>query len=263
VNTADYYVDVYVRDTKNLEGTDRNTFHTSWTAPAAPAFTVDSAFYDSLGYVKITWTNAATDVDFISYRVYRRLYDASGPTYGSWILLYEDQVDQPTYEFRDWLATAATSYQYAVVQVADRFGAAIESVYTPTAVTVDTDKYWFIHPLDETLSISLSVNEDDFKEVYEEEEFHVLGRGRHVDYGDRLGYEGSLSLQMRDKIGATARQQRLALQTLKQDQIPVYMRNPFGDLWLINLKDLSFTRMAGMGKHEAVNVQLGYVEVAP
>lgn len=262
VNTANYFVDVYVRDDQNLEGTDRNSFSTSWTAPAAPSFTVDEAFYDSLGYVKVTWTNASVDADFLSWRLYRRQYDPVGPTYGTWILLYETEVNQASYEYHDWLATSQANYEYAVVQVADRFNSAIESVYNPDAVFLKTAKYWLIHPLDDTLNIALYVNNESFEELYEEEEYHVLDRGMHVDYGDRLGYKGTLDVQVRDNLTFNARAQRLQIQDLKAAQIPVYMRNPFGDLWLVNVKGAKFDRVPGMGEHEAVNVTLDYTEIS-
>lgn len=262
LNSEQYRVWVYVRDSANLEGSDSNLFNTSWTAPAAPTFSVITTFYDSLGYVKLSWTNATIDLDFTGYRIYRRLYDAVGPVYGPWVLLGENTTAVSSYEFHDWLATSGTSYQYAVVQAADRFGAIVESAYNPTAATVTTDKYWLIHPLDELKTISLHVSKDDFNEEYEQENFHVLGRGRHVDYGDRLGYDGTMSLQLRDST-VTARAQRLSLQALKAEQIPVYMRNPFGDIWLITLGDISFSRVAGMARHEALNVDFSYTEVAP
>lgn len=263
LNTSDYYVDVYIRDSKNLEGTDRNTFHTSWTAPAAPSFTATNVFYDSLGYVKVTWTNASVDVDWLSWRLYRRTYNATGPTYGPWILLIQDEVDQANYEYHDWLAGSDQGYQYAVVQVADRFGSAIESAYTPSIVTPSTDKYWMIHPLDESFNLPVYVNAESFKEEYEEETYHILGRGRHVDYGDRLGYSGSLTLHLRDRTGYTARLQRQDLEELKREQTPVYLRNPFGDIWLVNLTEIGTERISGVGKHEAANVTVGYEEVAP
>lgn len=262
VNSANYFVDVFIRDDQNLEGTDRNSFSTSWTAPAAPSFTVDETFYDSLGYVKITWTNASVDADFLSWRLYRRQYDPVGPTYGAWILLYETEVNQASYEYHDWLATSQANYEYAVVQVADRFNSAIESVYTPDSVFVKTAKYWLIHPLDDTLNIALFVNNESFEELYEEEEFHVLDRGMHVDYGDRLGYKGTLDVQVRDNLTYSARAQRLQIQALKAAKILVYMRNPFGDLWLVNVAGAKFERVPGMGEHEAVNVTLDYTEMS-
>lgn len=263
VNTANYFVDVYVRDDENLEGTARNSFSTSWTAPAAPSFTVDSTLYDALGYVKVTWTHASIDADFLFWRLYRRQYDPSGPTYGAWVLLFETDVDQVNYEYDDWLATSMASYEYAVVQVADRFNSPIESVYSGSAVTLKTAKYWLIHPLDDALNISLYVNGESFEELYEEEEYHVLDRGMHVDYGDRLGYKGTLDVQIRNNLDYTAREQRLQIQTLKAQQIPVYMRNPFGDLWFVNIAGAKFARVAGMGEHEAINVSLDYTEMAP
>lgn len=119
--------------------------------------------------------------------------------------------------------------------------------------------FWLIVPDDETLTTRLrSVISDDFADPYEQASSHVIGRGRHVDYGDRLGYTGTLVLQLR---GETARETRLSLQRLRHAQSQLLLRSPFGDIFPVALGDPSTSRLAGTGNTEMSDYTMPWEEV--
>jgi hypothetical protein len=258
-NTQTYTVTVYVKDSLGLENSASQTFSTSWSLPAAPAVTVDTSPYQTSGYVRVTWTNATVDADFISYNVYRRL-----ATETAWTLMDTEVVNQANYEFRDYLTSSGVDYHYAVTQVVDRFSSVVESVSNVNAVTVVSENYWLIHPNDSTKNVMLrNVTDDPHEEEYEQADYVIIGRGRHVDYGDRVGYRGTLTAKLRDVAGGlTARQQRQALVALRGEQRELFLRNPFGDVWQVALENISVGRVAGVGRAEYVDLTIPYMEVA-
>ena len=261
-NDLDYNISVYVRDTKGLEGHDFVEIHTSWIPPVRPNFQVSTLVFSSLGYNVINWNHTLADSEWVSWRVYRRVYRPDLGVYTPWVRLYEVSTVSTSYEYRDWEAPANSTVQYAVVQVANRFDAPVESNYDPVTVQTSGADYWLINKLDQTLNLKITVNGESFKDEYEQEVFHVLGRGRHVDQGDRLGYAGSLTMRLRDQPGYSAREQRLAFEKLIKLQLPFILRSPFGDSYYVTLMNASYDRVPGMGAHEAVDVSVEYLEVA-
>lgn len=231
---------------------------TDWSAPAAPSFTATYVAAD--GYVDLSWTNASKDSAWTAWRVYRR--DSSG---APWVQIGADfTIDQGSYDLRDY-TPAIGSPQYAVVQAADRSGYSVESARTPTTVSVTVnDKYTLICPANPTLNVTFdTVTQDDPTEGYETQTIHVIGRGRKVDYGDRLGWQGNFAAQVYDRDGGlTARQVRLNLQAMKALKTRLYLRNPFGDLWQVNVGDLAVKRMAGVGQREFYTVSFTYEELS-
>lgn len=255
---ADYTVTVYVVDSAGMQDSDSKAFVTAWSPPAAPVFTVDTSVYESSGYVKITWTNAAKDGTWVSWRVYRRL-----PSETVWTLLQEYLTDQANYEYDDWMASASVSYQYAVVQVATRFGQNVESVYNATLVTPTSEDYWLIDPVDFSQSVRLRhVRADDYRDEHEEEEMLIINRGRHTDFGTRWGYKGGLSAQIYDEGALTARVQRQRLLAARANHRMLFLRNPFGDLWQVTTGEMNISRIAGVGSREYVIISIPYSEVS-
>lgn len=133
-----------------------------------------------------------------------------------------------------------------------------------TSVTPGSTHYWLIHPDDEAKNMQLhQVVSDSMSEEYQQESFVLLGRpGRKVDYGDRMGREGSLSAQLRDRPGYTARQQRQDLEELRAERRELFLRNPFGDVWQVSTGNLQISRVPGVGAHEYVDISIPYTEVA-
>jgi hypothetical protein len=257
-NLTTYTFRVLVKDNLGLESSGESTASTSYVVPAAPTVTVSTSAYSTNGYVRLTWTNASEDPDFISYRVYRRIAGSSILE-----LMTEIQDQASTYTYDDYLARSSVSYEYVVVQVVDRYGSTVESSYVFNAVTPISDTYWLVHPTDSTKTIILaSVTQDDPEEEYEQESYTIIGRGRHVDYGDRLGWKGSLVAQLRDRNGVSARTQKLTILALKAELVDVYLRTPFGDLYRVALGNVKVGRIAGVGLNEYCNLEIPYEEVA-
>lgn len=261
-NNGSYTVKVEVRDTGNLTDESTHSFTTLWVPPDHPDDSVDAATYDSDGYVLISWTNADEDPDFESYRVYRRDVATNEN-----VLIYSTGSSSSTMTYHDWFAKSGREYVYEVMQTADRFGAVMESE-TDGGITVTpvSDNYWLIHPdspdQESDNMILRQVNDDSFTEEYEQETFHLIGRGRKTDIGDRIGYTGSLSCQVWDVSDETARAHRLKLEALKATKREVYLRNPFGDLWQVTTGDIDITRTPGVGRREHHEVTLPYEEVS-
>lgn len=254
-----FLIDVLVQNTQGDYYTDINVVYANWTAVPAPVTNVSIANYDSDGYVTVTWTNAAIDDDkFIGWRVYRR---KTGTL--DWTLLYEIRQNQANYEYHDWTATTGTTYDYVVVQVAYRFGAETESPRTGfVTVTPISSSYWLVHPTDNSKNVRLaSVKSDEFVEEYESTVINLIGRGRKVDYGSRWGYIGTLNCQVIDKPNKTARQSRFDLEALKAERTKVYLRNPFGDIWLVDLGNAQIGRIAGVGSREFHELTITYTEI--
>lgn len=205
----------------------------------------DSAFFNN-------------DAGSLGWRVYRRAVGES-----SWELLAELPVT--TMHFDDYLAAANTGHEYAVVQIADRFGVVVESAYNPAGCTPSGTNYWLIFPDDPSYNVLLpSVTAEQYDEEFEEGMLLVIGRGRKRDRGTRWGYRGTATAQIWDDAASnvTAREKKRALEAIRNVTGDVYLRNPFGDVWKVVLKDLSISRLAGVGQREFVTATIPYEQVA-
>jgi hypothetical protein len=155
-----------------------------------------------------------------------------------------------------WTSTANLSVSYKPAEF-DKIATAY-----PTS-----EGYWLISPEDPTsggTAMRLQfVVADSYTDEYEEQEFIIVGRGRHVDRGEKLGVKGTLSVQLRDQYngGPSARSQRIKLMTLKEDNRALYLRTPFGDVYRVAVGNLTVGRIAGVGVSEFVDVELPYSEV--
>lgn len=130
-------------------------------------------------------------------------------------------------------------------------------------ITTVGDKYWLVHPTDAAQSVCLyHVSADAYSQEHEDNTFNLIGRGRKVDTGETWGITGSLTAQLRDRTGLTARQQKIALEKLRNDKVALTMQTPFGDSWKVFLKDVSISRVGGVGVNEFVDVTVPYLEVA-
>jgi hypothetical protein len=261
-NSNDYTFGVRVYDSSGMAATDELTNVTSgWDPPDQPAITVNTANFEEDGYVRITWTDASEDAEFDSYRVYRKDEEST-----DWVLLAETFSDETSYTYDDYLAPSGIQVTYAVVQVAIRFDARAESLYTDQdqTVTPSGSHYWLIDPEDSANSFPLRiVTSDEFvDDEYEEEEYHVLGLGRATERGDRLGVKGTLTVQLRGTTGVSARTQRIQIKELKAEGRAMYLRSPFGDLYRINMGEVGVSRVAGVGLSEYVDVSLPYSELS-
>jgi hypothetical protein len=195
-NSTQYTLTVSVIDSFNLQGSAALNFSTAWTPPASvgPLSTYISQFGD-MGFVYVVADPTGIDTDVITFNLKRRKY---GET--NWETLYTWYDFSHRMGYRDYLVGSGQTYEYTVTQTVDRFTDLLESTVTRIhTVTPQAERYWLIDPLNaEESSIPLfNVVDDPFTEEYESETYSVIGRGRHVDFGDRLGYIGTLSLQLR------------------------------------------------------------------
>ncbi len=227
---------------------------------ANPVLTVDaSTFYNTTGYVRLTWTNANKGVDWYSWRVYRR------PTGGSWTLLKEYLVDQASYEYRDYTAASNTSQEWVVVRVYLVSGTPTEEAKTGgiTATPV-SDGYYLVHPFDEAGTVRLyHVTDDSFEDEHAMAELEIIGRGRKVDQGTQWGLKGTLAAQLRDRSGGpTARTQLQGIRAAKKSGTFFWLRNPWGDVIRVAIGNVGVDRIAGIGaSREFVDIDFNYTEV--
>jgi hypothetical protein len=258
-NNISYRLDLTVTDNVGLSTTAHRTFTTSYQAPATVLYTVNSSQYADSGYVLVDWSGMNPDNYFSSWRVYRRALDDT-----DWIML-EEFTAINVRQYQDWMALSGVPYLYAVSQVADRSGLLFESVLNPTPELIQpiSDQYWLINPEDSSVNFLLhNVTGEEFTREIEQETYVVIGRGRRTDYGTDLGHAGTLTAQLRNKTnGLTARQQKQAIELLQGSRSSYYVRNPFGDIFLVSLGTLSISRIAGTGTDEFCTVQLPYTEV--
>lgn len=259
-----YTITVEAQDSGGLTGVTTGVVTAAWTPPATPTLTVSTATYDTLGPVVLTWTNASQDASYYSYRVYRRAYSDAGVA-GPWTLQYETTVVQSSYTYNDWSAPANQQVDYALEQVATRFGALVESTYAPSNQTPTGTNYWLFstdiatNPAGVSLVLPIVIS-DSYTNEYETQEINVIGRGRKTDYGTRWGLNGSLVVQFRDDT-LTARARKRQLEAMKDLLTKFYLRTPFGDVYQVTMSDIQVGRVAGVGQREFVDVTIPYMEV--
>lgn len=257
VNAKDYSVKVTVTDNVGLTGSDTNLFDTAWTPPDPTVGTVvDISTFDTDGEVTITWAITDQDADFIEYRIYRREVGDTGKG--------ELLGTTAGLTFTDLTAKSNVEQEWTVVQTADTFGSPVESTPAYVAATPVTTHYWLIDPVDTDLSTILyNVTADSFVDEYETATLKVIGRGRRMEYGTHFGKSGTLTLQIRDQTGGiTAGYQIDRIELIKTQLRDMYLRDPFGHMFLVATDSISMTRIPGMGLQEAMDVTIPYIEIS-
>lgn len=257
----DYVIKVTARDTGGLESAVMSTSQSAaWIQPNTPTVLLwDNG--DTTGETKVSWDSGWNDPEIVQWTVYRR---QSGES--SWTAIHENYnlLSSGFYEYLDYTATPEIEWEYAVVQTANRFGDEIQSAFTANAITPHSSHYWLVFPDDPDSNLRLpSVTADQFTPEYEVSEIMIIGRGRHVDIGDRIGVRGSLTFQLRGdtELDLTAQQQYEQLQAAGARTDHVYVRTPFGDIWAVSLGNMAHTRVPGVGRHAYMDVTVPYVEV--
>lgn len=209
-NSQQYTFRVEIKDNLNLQGFAEITVSTSWVPPLGPVDTWEVYLneYAKRGFVYITWVDTNMDADFASWNVYRRQRGDA-----SWIQVATVTSGASRYAARDYFVGSGRTYEYTITQMVNRFGDYVESVPTKIVrVSPDADNYWLIDPVMPSDSIPLySVTADPFAEEYEQETIHIIGAGRITEYGDRLGYSGTITSQLRDKFVSGLARENYAL----------------------------------------------------
>lgn len=273
---AVYSATVVVGDDTGLTGSATvPAFTVDYVLPAGSAgLGVSTANYnvDDLGYVSVSWNDSTRDADFEAWVVSRRDNEVAmdGVTVvevGQWEEVYRVTAPAASYLFKDYYAPSGHKVDYKVQQLVDRNGdMAISGDGTIVSAYPKSDGYWLIEPdsdSNDAVAFRLhNVTQDDYTDEYEETEFNIIGRGRHIDSGDELGVRGTLSAQLRNTGTTTARQKKRQLETARAAKVALRMRNPFGDVYTVRVGNLGISRLAGVGKEEFVDVSVPYSEVA-
>jgi hypothetical protein len=153
------------------------------------------------------------------------------------------------------------------LQMVDHFGDQITSAFSAgVTVTPKSEGYWFIVPNNDTSipdAFKLSnVTRDSYNDEYEETFMTIIDGGRKQEIGQHLGPSGTLTAQLRDSAGQSARQKKRRLEVMKEQGVTnLYMRTPFGDLYRVGVSNLGVERIAGVGTSEFVDVTIPYMEV--
>lgn len=267
-NGNSYNYTLTITDTYGLITVVNDAFTVSYVAPDATTYDV-IATEDQLrdyGYVLVDWSSTAPDSRLDSWVIYRRELPS-----GDWIQIAE-LYDIGLREYHDWTVLGNVTYQYSVAQKADRSGIILESpvgyyvpggvgtaVPDPRTFTVVHSNYWLIFEDDEASSLMLyNVTGDSFTEEYESATYTVIGRGRHRDYGTRLGYTGTLEIHLR---GPSSHANRKALEAIRGRQDKYYLRTPFGDMFPVALGDPSVSFLPSTGPVEMSDISVSYEEV--
>lgn len=265
LNSSYYNIKVEVQDTAGMLGEDISQIVTVWTAPTDG---VSSVVTDEYG-ATISWTNSGIDVTFIAWRVYRRYMVSASVdldddnTRNTWVLIYETDVVQSNYSYKDYLVPNNKATDYVIVQVADRFGSVVESpISSFSTVTVVGSRYYFIPtiPVGTIAAYQAgNVTDDSYVDEVESETLHVIGRGRQVQVGDDLGVTGTLTIQLR---GTSTRIDREFLQKLASSKnLGTWMKNPFGDVRLVKFGNIQVKPLSGTGTTEMSDLTIPYTEV--
>lgn len=142
-------------------------------------------------------------------------------------------------------------------------GPQVETHDRTLTVTPSGDDYWLIHPTDPTKTVRLfHASADSYSTEHENTVLNLIGRGRKVDRGETWGITGSITALLRNRAEATARQQKIALDTLKEQAVSVTLQTPFGDSWQVSLMDIAYSRQAGSGPMEHLDATVPYQQVA-
>lgn len=259
-NLTAYQLTVSITDSENLTGVKLVNFSTNFERPDALLAYADSSEYAENGYVTVYYPSGTPDPYFFEWRIYRRRLGTT-----EWVQAGTVQ-DPMQKEFRDWLVAGSGEYQYTVTQAATRFGSIVESEFDETADTVliFSDSYWFIIEDDETQNVQLHrVTGDNYTDRVESNEFVIIGGGRRRNIGERIGKEGTLNVSIRNAANMSASEQIRVLQRLNRDSRPAIMRDPYGNLTLVSLGEISLDRdpAVGMGVNEFADLTVPYFEV--
>lgn len=273
-NNQSYTYQIKVVDNVGVEGRASIQATTSWVLPS----TIDSVAADlttynqeDFGYVKVVWAETTIDADFRGWAIMRRdhLIDTGTGAdleVGPWVEI--DRVnDSGIFEYHDFYAPSGYKVDYDVLQIVDRFGDQVKSAFSAgISVQPRSEGYWFIVPNNDTsipdaFRLS-SVTADSYNDEYEETFMTIIGGGRRQELGQHLGPSGTLTAQLRDSAGQSARQKKRRLEVMKEQGVTnLFMRTPFGDLYRVGVSNLGIQRIAGVGTSEFVDVTVPYMEV--
>lgn len=114
--------------------------------------------------------------------------------------------------------------------------------------------------IDDPKAVAMKVNDHSFKDNIQREVSEIMGRGRHVNLGDRLGYEGSFNAQLRGVEGEPTLAKNVLIDFyLTADKL--YLRSAYDMLIRVNIDSPDFSELPGTGENQMLDVSVSYVEV--
>lgn len=211
------------------------------------------------GEVNVTWTDD-NPTDWRSWRL------SAKPTAGvEWTVLYETFVDDPTFDVDIYNFIDGVAADYSVTYTSQSLtGPLVVEAYTDTTTITPTGDglYHLIDAVDNANSITLhNVTSFPVSLEYEQATYLLLGRGRKLDVGDRLGYSGSISGTLFDNATQTAKEQRMDMENLRASSSSFFLREPFGRTYQVQVSGLSFTPTPGTGTSEHQEYSFEILEV--
>lgn len=275
-NHQDYTLQYVGTDIWGLGATSAPvSFSTDFPTPPAPTdLAVDISNYNvpDMGFVAITWGDEVRDTEkFFAWVLYRKddMLDPSGLVIqeGDYKVIHIEYGANEAYYFQDFFAPTGYKSTYMVHQVVGLGVQAVESdTDTPVSCYPVSDGYWLIEPDEVSLGPTAfklkNVTGDTFTDEQESEVFTVIGRGRVANKGEDLGFNGSLTVKVRDNIDNISRVQNQRIKAIQNSGKQVWLRNPFGDVLRVDVSGIQYVRIAGVGKSEFTDVTIPYMEVA-
>ena len=114
--------------------------------------------------------------------------------------------------------------------------------------------------IDDPKAVAMKVNDHSFKDNIQREVSDIMGRGRHVNLGDRLGYEGSFNAQLRGVEGEPTLAKNVLIDFyLTADKL--YLRSAYDMLIRVSIDSPDFKELPGTGENQMLDVTVSYVEV--
>lgn len=210
---------------------------------------------------QLSWT-LPSDTTSVYMEVHNGSDIDSGDVWIDWLLIEESTVPGPYFDgsYTPDPATLAASWNGTAHNSTSTLGE-IPYVEEYRVLEIFHEYYWIVCPDVPELSIALpGTKADDNTLDFEDATYNIIGRGRHRDYGDRLGYTGSLSVSVRgvDPVSPM----RAAIEKLREAQETYYLRTPFGKLFPVALGNIGWSPLPGVGKAEMGEITIPYEEVS-
>lgn len=263
-NGGEYKLTVDIVDTRGLTAYASREFEASYVAPPPLAYEIEQRL-EVDGYNLIDWSGSDVDSKVKGWKIYRREVD------GEWDLLVTIS-DTTIRQYRDYLVRPGRVYLYNVVQSADRYGeiidsplgARLDSDSSSTAddreVAADVSQYWLISEEFPDLSTMIpNVTSAPEKEEYEWVNVNLIGRGRHRDEGERIGWTGTLTFEVKRPERESIIRRKV--EELRAARTLCWLRTPFGRLILVALGSPEWEPLVGTGTMEMGTMTLEWEEV--
>lgn len=248
-----YRVTFHITDTNNLTGTVSKDITAQFVRPPAVPVIMDSTDYEETGYVVARWRQQP-DAFFSQWRLYRRHKGQS-----QWTLAATSN-DRNARSLNDWLVSGSGVIEYYLAQEVTRYGSLIESQEQRPLPTVSLSYSTYLLAVPSIgFSMVVKPTADSFTITHESEVIRIMGRGDKVNFGTARGREGSLKVQLRNP--STAVEIRRTIDKLIGSVEQVWLRDPFGDAFMVALSEYSFERLAGVGPSDLGDLEIPYVEV--